>query len=123
MAAGTGKGSHAVSKVADMAVVGEAKAIQVRNANIGALMLHPHVCSHFRAQLFIHCARVLGFRKLVWHRATKDELLVEAVNRTLIDIEAATNPLILCYDNTGVPIAELQVVLDKSLTRLPLVLE
>lgn len=50
-------------------------------------------------------------------------LLVEAADRTSIDIEAATNPLILCYNNTGVPIAEPQVVLDKSLTRLPLVLE
>ena len=122
MAAGTGKGSHAVGKVAYMAVVGEAEAVQVSNANIGALMLHPHVCSHFRAQLFIHCARALGFRKLVWHRTTKDEL-VEAADSTSIDIEATTNPLILCYDNTGVPIAKPQVVLNKSLTRLPLVLE
>lgn len=64
MAAGTGKGSHAVGKVAYIAVVREAEAVQVRNADIGALMLHPHVCSHFRAQLFIHCARVLGFKSL-----------------------------------------------------------
>jgi hypothetical protein len=64
MAAGAGKGSHAVGKVAYMALVGKAKAVQVRNANIGALIFHLHVCSHFRAQLFIHCARVLGFRKL-----------------------------------------------------------
>ena len=98
MAAGTGKGSHAVGKVAYMAVVGAAEVVQVRNANIGALMMHSHVCSHFRAQPFIHCARVLGFRKLVWHRITKYELLV-AVGRSYLDrytdIEAATNPLIL----------------------------
>ena len=100
-----------------MAVVREAKAIQVWNANVGTLMLHPRICSHFRAQLFIHCTRVLGFSKLVWHRTTKDELLVEAGRSYLdryLDIEAVTNPFILCIDNTGVSIAEPQVVLNKS---------
>jgi hypothetical protein len=38
-----------------------------------------------------------------------------------IDIEAATNPLILCIDNTNVSIAEPQVVLNKSLNSLSLV--
>jgi hypothetical protein len=40
-----------------------------------------------------------------------------------IDIEAATHPLILCIDNTGVSIAKPQVVLNKSLNSLSLVLE
>ena len=92
-----------------MAVVREAKAIQVWNANVRALILHPRIHSHLRAQLFIYCARVLGFGKLVWHRTTKDELLVEA-GRSYLDgytyIEATSNPLILCIDNTGVSIAE-----------------
>jgi hypothetical protein len=88
-----------------MAVVREAKAIQMWNANVGALMLHPRIRSYLKAQLLIHCARVLCFSKLVWHRATKDELLVEAGRSYLdryIDIEAAANPLILCIDNTSV---------------------
>ena len=117
---------QAVGMVAYMAVVREAEAVQVWNANVGALMLHPRIRSHLRAQLFIHCARVLGFSKLVWHRTPKDELLVEAGRSYLdryTDIEAATNPLILCIDNTGISIAEPQVVLNKSLNSLSLVLE
>jgi hypothetical protein len=39
------------------------------------------------------------------------------------DIEAATNPLILWIEYTGVSITELQVVLNKSLNSLSLVLE
>jgi hypothetical protein len=51
----------------------------------------------------------------VWHRTTKDKLLVKAGRSYLdryTDIEAATNPLILCIDNTGVSTAEPQVVLN-----------
>jgi len=91
-----------------MAVVREVEAVQMWNANVGALMLHPCTRSHLRAQLFIHWARVLGFSKLVWQRTTKDELFVEAGRSYLdryIDIETATNPLIFCIDNTGVSIA------------------
>ena len=54
----------------------------------------------------------------------KDEFLMEAGRLYLdryIDIEAATNPLILCIDNNGVSIAEPQVVLNKSLICLSLV--
>ena len=40
-----------------------------------------------------------------------------------IDIEAATNLLILCINNMGVSITEPQVVLNKSLNSLSLVLE
>ena len=107
-----------------MAVIREAEAVQVWNANIGALILHPHMSSHLRAQLFVHSTRILGFSKLVWHRTTEDELLVEAGRLYLdryTDIEAATNPLILCIDNTNVSIAEPQVVLNKSLNSLSLV--
>jgi hypothetical protein len=47
--------------------------------------------------------------KLVWHRTTKDELLVAAgqwyLNR-YTDIKAATNLLILWINNIGVLIAE-----------------
>ena len=109
-----------------MAVVREAEAVQVWNANIGALMLYPRIRSYLRAQLFIHCARVLGFSKLVWHRTTKDELLVEAGRSYFdryTDIEAATNSLILYIDNTGLSIAEPQVVFNKSLNNLSLVPE
>jgi hypothetical protein len=73
-----------------------------------------------------NCARVLGFGKLVWHRTTKDKLLVEAgrsyLNRYTY-IKAASNPLILCIDNTGVSISEPQVVLNKSLNSLSMVPE
>jgi hypothetical protein len=62
----------------------------------------------------------------VWHGTTKDELLVEA-GRSYLDryayIEAASNPLILCIDNTGVSISEAQVVLNKSLDSLSMVPE
>jgi len=47
-----------------------------------------------------------------------EELLVEAGRSYLdryTDIEAATNPLILCIDNTGVSVAKPQVALNKSL--------
>ncbi len=107
-----------------MAVVREAEAVQVWNANVGALMLYPRIKSHLRAQLFIYCTRVTGFSKLVWNRTTKDELLLEAGRLYLdryADIEAATNPLIFYTDNTGVLIAEPQVVLHKSLNSLSLV--
>jgi hypothetical protein len=43
--------------------------------------------------------------------------------RSCTDIEAAMNPLILCIDNTGVSIAEPQVVLNKSFNSLSLVPE
>src|ERR1700709_2857446 len=106
-----------------MAMVREAKAVQVWNTDIGALLLYPGICSYLRAQLLIHCSRVLDFSKLVWHRATKYELLV-AVRRSYLDryadIEAATNPSSLCIDNTGVSIGEPQVVSDKCLNGLPL---
>lgn len=57
----------------------EAEAVQVWNTNVGALMLRPRIRSYLitLGQLFIHFARVLGFSKLVWHRTTKDEFLVE----------------------------------------------
>jgi hypothetical protein len=109
-----------------MAVVREAEAVQVWNANVGALILHPRIYPHLRAQLLIHCAGVLDFSKLVWHRTTKDELLVAAGRSYLdryTDIEAATNPLSLCIDNTGVSIAEPQVVPNKCLNSLSLVPE
>ena len=56
---------QAVGMVAYMAVVREAEAVQVWNANVGALILHPRISSHLRAQLFIHCTRVSGFSKLI----------------------------------------------------------
>jgi hypothetical protein len=72
-------------------------------------MLHPGMRSHLRAQLLIHCARVLVFSKLVWHRTTKDELLVAAGQSYLdryTDIKAAINPISLYINNTGVLITE-----------------
>jgi len=109
-----------------MAVVREAEAVQVWNANVRALILHLRIRSNLRAQLFIHCARVFGFGKLVWLRATKDELLVEA-GPLYLDrytyIEAASNPLILCIDNISVSISKPQVVLNKSLNSLLIVPE
>jgi hypothetical protein len=109
-----------------MAVVRKAEAVQVWDANIGAPILHPHVRSHLRAQLFIYCARVLCFGKLLWHGTTKHKLLVEA-GRSYLDrytyIKAASNPLFLCCDNTGVLSAEPQVVLNKNLNSLSLVPE
>jgi hypothetical protein len=115
-----------VGIIAYMAVVREAEAVQMWNANVEAFILYARIHSHLRAQLFIHCARILGFSKLVWHRATKHKLLVEAGRSYLeryIDIEAATNPLILCMDNIGVSIAKPQVVLNKSLNDMSLVPE
>ena len=109
-----------------MAMVREAEAGQVWNTDIGALVLYPGIRSHLRAQLLIHCSRVLDFSKLVWHKTTKDELLVAARRSYLdryADIEAATNPSSLCIDNTGVSIGEPQVVPDKCLNSLPLVPE
>ncbi len=109
-----------------MAMVREAKAVQVWNADIGVLILYPGIRSHFRAQLLINCSRVLDFSKLMWHRTPKDELLVVAGRLYLdryADIKAATNPLSLCIDNTGVSSAEPQVVPDKCLNDLPLVPE
>ena len=109
-----------------MAVVREAEAVQVWNANVGTLMLHPRIRSHLRAQLLIYCARVLGFSKLVWHRTTKDELLVEAGRLYLdrdTDIEAATNPLSFCIDSTSVSVTEPQVVPSKCFNSLSLVPE
>lgn len=115
-----------MGKVTYMAMVREAEAVQVWNTDIGALMLYPGICSHLRAQLLIHCSRVLDFSKLVWHRTTKDELLV-AVRRLYLDryadVEAATNPSSLCIDNTGVLIGEPQVVPNKCLNGLLLVPE
>jgi hypothetical protein len=87
----------------------EAEAVQVWNTDVRALMLHPGMRSHLRAQLLIHCARVLDFSKLVWHRTTKDELLVAAGRLYLdryIDIKAAIHPLSLYINNTGVLITE-----------------
>lgn len=67
-----------------MAVVREAETVQVWNANVGVLMLHPRIHSHLKAQLFIHCAKILGFSKLVLHRKTKDKLLIKA-GRSYLD--------------------------------------
>lgn len=107
-------------------MVRESEAVQVWNADVGALMLHPGIRSYLRAQLLIHCAWVLDFSKLMRHRTPKDELLVAADGLYLYrytDVEAATNPLSLCTDNTGVSIAEPQVVLNKCLDSLSLVPE
>lgn len=93
-----------------MAMVRKAEAVQVRNADIWAMLLHPSIRSHLRAQLLIHCARVPGFSKLVWHRAAKHELLLAAGRLYLdryADIEAATNPFVRCRNNTGVLVAEI----------------
>ena len=91
-----------------MAMVREAKAVQVWNADVGALILYPGIRSYFRAQLLINCSRVLDFSKLM--------LLVVAGRLYLdryADFKATTNPLSLCIDNTGVSSAESQVVPDK----------
>jgi hypothetical protein len=89
-------------------------------------MLYPCICSHLRAQFFIHCASVLGFGKLVWYGTMKDKLLVE-VCRLYLDrytyIEAALNLLILWIDNIDVSIAEPQVAYNKSLNSLSLIPE
>jgi hypothetical protein len=98
-------------------VVREAEAVQVWNTNVGALMLHLRIRSQLRAQLFIHCARVLHFSELVWHRTMKDGLLVEVARLytdNYTDIKATTNPFILCINNIGVSIAEPEVVLNKG---------
>lgn len=89
-------------------------------------MLYPGIRSHLGAQLLIHRSGVLDLSKLVWHRTTKDELLV-VTGRSYLDryanIEAATNPLGLCIDDTGVLLTEPQVVPIKCLNSLPLVPE
>jgi hypothetical protein len=82
-----------------IAVVREAKAMQVGNANIGALSLHPHIGSHFTTQLLVHCAGVFGFGELLWHGVAEDEVSVRAdrLSRYLdgyTDIEGASNPLL-----------------------------
>lgn len=93
-----------------MAIVSEAEAIQARNANVAAMMLHPRVCAHLRAQFLIYCPRVLRFSKLMWHRTAKDDLHLAGTSRLYLDrdtdIEAATNPVISSFDNTGVSITE-----------------
>lgn len=40
------------------AAVREAKAVQMRDANVRALLLYPHVGSHFAAHLLVDGARV-----------------------------------------------------------------
>jgi hypothetical protein len=109
-----------------MAMVGEAEAVQIWNADVGALMLHPGMRSHLKAQFLIHRARVLGLSKLVWHRTSKDELLVAAGRSYLdgyADVEAATDPSSPWSNNTGVSITEPQMVLNKCLNGLSLVPE
>lgn len=43
----------------------DAKAVEVRDAYIGAIILHPRAISHLRAQLFINSAWVSGFSELI----------------------------------------------------------
>jgi hypothetical protein len=107
-----------------MAMVRKAEAVQVWNADVRAILLHPGIRSHLRAQLLVHCARVLDFSKLVWHRTAKDELLVTP-GRTYLDgytnIEAATNPSLLRRYNAGVVIIKPQMVFNNCLDGLSLV--
>jgi hypothetical protein len=54
-----------VGIIAYIVVVREAKAVQVWNTNVEVIILYVGIYSHLRAQLFIYCARILGFSKLV----------------------------------------------------------
>lgn len=74
------------------------------NGYIRALILYISIGSHFASQLFIHRPRVHGFRELMRHRASEDELLSQT-RRLYLDrdahIETAVDPLFLWFDDTG----------------------
>jgi hypothetical protein len=95
-----------------MAMVRETEAVQVRDADVGAPVLHPGVRPYFAAQLLIHCAWVPGFCEHVRHGAAKDELPGNAVgaSRPRLDhhayVEAASDPSVAWFHSTGIPIAE-----------------
>lgn len=112
-----------------MAVVREAEAVQVRDADVGAPVLHPRVRPYLAAQLLIHCAWVPGFCELVWHGAAKDEPPGNAVGASRprldrhADVEAASDPSVARCNSARIPIAKPQMVPDKRLDRSPVVPE
>lgn len=109
-----------------MAVVREAEAIQVGDANVGASILHPHRCAHLAAQLFVHCARMPSFCQLMGQGATENKLLVE-IGRFYLDrythVETASNPLAHRLDGTFGLISKRKEVLDESFDCLSVVPE
>lgn len=114
------------STITYVSVVREAKAVQVWNGNVGALILYPNVGSSLAAQFLVNGARVFGFGKLVWHRTAKDQVLVEAGRpyfHRYTHIKAPPNPLVLCFDNTSISIAQSQVMSNDGLDRCSLIPE
>ncbi len=100
-----------------MSVVREAKAVQVQNGNVSVSIFYLYVGSNLVAQFLVNTASVIGFGKLVWHRTTKDQVLVKAGRPSFhryIYIKAPSNLLVLCFDNTSVLIAQSQVMPNKA---------
>jgi hypothetical protein len=109
-----------------VAVIREAEAVQLRYTEVSAPVLHPCIRPHLAAQLLVHRARVPGLGELVRHGAAEDEPPAGALRLHLdghTHVEAAPDPLVLRIDVAGVPIAEPQMVPDKSRDRLSAVSE
>lgn len=104
-----------------MTVVGKAKPVEERNANIIAFFLHPCIRPDFTADLLIHGAWIVGFGKLVRHGATKHELPTQATRLHLngnADIEAASQPPAGRRDDADIGVAEVQVLFGDSRDRV-----
>lgn len=101
-----------VAAAAYVVALGGAEAKQVRNADVGALFLHPDVGRDLATKLLIYRACVPGFRELPRHGAAENELARQAVRLDVdrdADVEAALDPLVRLLDGAFVAAAEPQV--------------
>lgn len=105
-----------------MAVVREAKAKQVRYADIRTIVLHPHICSYLATNLLILCVRVSSIGELVWHWATHKDFPSHTSRRLFhlnwyADIEGTSDPRTLVQDEAAIIASQPEVVCRKSRNR------
>lgn len=95
-----------------MAMVGEAKTVQVRNTDVWAPVLHPRVRPYLATQLLIHRAWVPGFCELVRHRAAKHELPGDSIGASQqrlhrhTEVEGASDPQVGWRNSARISIAQ-----------------
>lgn len=107
----------------NLVAVCETKGIEVRDTDVGTVLLHPGISSHLARNLLINSAGLLLLGELVGHGAKKDKAsglgLPAGVD---IDedakIEAALYPRVWRQNDAAVFEAQMQMVSDHSSNRL-----
>jgi hypothetical protein len=95
----------------NLAAISETKGIEVRDTDIGTIILHPGVSRRLARNLLINGAGVLLLGELVGHRAAEDDAagLGRAAGLDIdedAEIEATLNPRVWWEDDAAVVVVQ-----------------